>query len=167
MKRWLLRLGLAALTFTFGIGVYFFTQTVVIHQLVQRVSGPVPYCEVARNAELYHDQEILVNARIFVGESGVYVYEDCDPVEALAALVVTDEKHPFSGPGYVDELLLDDNKPNMRTAQALISGRFDAYWTKGCYGPKFRINAKRIELLTSLSDYNPPQTDGPALRTKH
>jgi hypothetical protein len=167
MKRWLLRLGLAALTFTFGIGVYFFTQTVVIHQRVQRSSGPLPYCEVARNAETYHDQEIVVNARIFVGESGVFVYEDCDPVEALAAFVVTDEKHPFSGPSYVDDLLLDDNKPNMRTAQALIRGRFDANWSTGCYGPKFRINAKRIELRSSLTEYTPPQTDEGPTRSKH
>lgn len=167
MKRWLLRLGLAALTFTFGIGVYFFTQTVVIHQKVRRNSGPVPYCEVARNAETYHDQEIFVTARIFVDEHGVSVYEDCDPVEALAAWVVSDEKHPFSVSGYVDELLLADNKPNTQTAQALLRGRFDAYWSNGCYGPKFRIDAKSIELLSALTDDTPPQTDGPSIRMKH
>ena len=167
MKRWLLRLGLAALTFTFGIGVYFFTQTVVIHEHVRRSSGPVPYCQVARNAEMYHNEEILVTARIFVGESGVYVFEDCDPVEALAAGVEMDGKHPEIGPGYVNKLLLNDDKPNTQTAQALIKGRFDAYASTGCWAPKFRIYAEKVELVSSLTDYKPPQTDGPALRTKH
>lgn len=165
MKCWLLRLGLAAITFTFGYGVYFFTQAVVIHN--QRSLEALPYCQVARNAEMYHNNEVLVNARIFVGESGTYVFEDCDAVEALAAGVVIDENQPLTGPGYVDNLLLDDNKPNMQTAQALIQGRFDAHASTGCWAPKFRIHAERVELLTSLTDYTPPHNDEVPTRMKH
>ena len=165
MKRWLLRLGLAAVTFTFGYGVYFFTQAVVIHN--QQRSGPLPYCEVARNAEAYHDQEILVKARIFVDDSGVSVYEDCDPVEALAAGVAIEGNSVPNGFGSVDHLRLFDEKPNTQTADALIRGRFDAYASSGCYGPKFRIYAENIELLSSLTDHVPPQTEGPSLRLKH
>jgi hypothetical protein len=165
MKRWLLRLGLAAVTFTLGWGVYFFTRTVVIYN--ERGLEAVPYCQVARNAEMYHNSEILVNARIFVDETGVYVYEDCDPVEALAAGVVIDENSPGIGPGYVDNLLLSDGHPNMKTAQALIKGHFDAHASTGCWAPKFQIQAEKIELLSSLTDYVPPQTEGPALRLKH
>lgn len=165
MKRRLLRLGLAAITFTFGYSIYFFTRVVVIDD--QRSSETLPYCQVARNAERYHNNEILVNARIFVGESGTYVFEDCDEVEALAAGVVINENQPFTGPGYVDSLLLDDNKPNMKTAQALIKGRFDAHASTGCWAPKFRIHAEKVELLTSLTDYTPPQNDDVPTRTKH
>lgn len=108
-----------------------------------------------------------MNARIFVGESGIYVYEDCDPVEALAAGVEIDGNQPQVGLGYVDNLLLDDNKPNMQTAQALIKGRFDAHASTGCWAPKFRIYAEKVELLSGLTDYEPPQTEGPSMRTKH
>ena len=163
MKRWLARLGLAAITFTFGYGVYFFTRAVVIY------SQPkvVPYCEVARNAEKYHGSEILVYARIYGDETGFYVFEDCDPVEALAAGIELDGKHPQIGLGYVNNLLLKDDKPNTQTAQALIQGRFDAYASTGCWAPKFRIYAEKVELVTSLTDYVPPQSDGPPMRTKH
>jgi hypothetical protein len=164
MKRWLLRLGLAAFTFTFGYGVYFFTRTVVINNQLR--SEPLAYCQVARNAESYHDSEILVSARIVVNESGVYVYEDCDPVEALAAGVEINREQALIGPAYVDNLLLTDG-PKRQTAQALIKGRFDAYASTGCWAPKFRIYAERVELQTSLTDYNPPQTDDVPTRTKH
>jgi hypothetical protein len=94
------------------------------------------------------------------------VYEDCDPVEALAAAVENNGEQPLIGPAYVDNLLLSDG-PKMQTAQALIKGRFDAHASTGCWAPKFRIYAERVELLTSLTNYNPPQTDGVPTRTKH
>lgn len=172
MKRWLLRLGLAAVTFTLGYGVYFLTTTVGTYNQIgtynQKSLEALPYCQVARNAEMYHDTEILVNARIFVDESGVYVYEDCDPVEALAAGVVINENSPSIGLEYVDKLLLSaNNKPNRQTAQALIKGHFDAHASTGCWAPKFQIHAEKIELLSSLTEYKPPQTEGPSTRLKH
>ena len=165
MKRWLLRFGLAAVTFTLGYGVYFLAST--FGPYVHPSFGALPYCQVARNAEWFHNREVLVNARVFVGESGIYVYEDCDPVEALAAGVEIDGNQPQIGLGYVNNLLLDDNKPNMQTAQALIRGRFDAYASTGCWAPKFRIYANKVEFLSSLTDYQPPQTEEPSTRTKH
>ncbi len=172
MKRWLLRLGLAAVTFTLGYGVYFLTTTIraynhTVRTYNQKSLEALPYCQVAKNAEMYHNNEILVTARIFVAETTVYVYEDCDPVEALAAGVVINESSPGIGPGYVDKLLLSNNDPDTQTAQALIKGRFDAHASTGCWAPKFRIHAEKIELLSSLTDFKPPQTEGPALRLKH
>lgn len=154
MKRWLLRLGLALFTFTLGCGVYFFS------------TAALPYCQVARNAEWYHNNEILVNARIYVGESGVCVFEDCDPVEALAAGVVVADDQPLIGPAYVEKLLLTGDKP-LKTAQALIRGRFDAYASTGCWAPKFQIRAEQIELLSPLTNDTTVPTAETPTRIKH
>ena len=167
MKRWLLRLGLAVFTFTLGCGVYFFSTAVWINRLYNlRSLEPLPYCQVARNAEWYHNNEILVNARIYVDESGVYVFEDCDPEEALAAGVVVADAHPLIGPAYVEKLLLTGDKP-LKTAQALIRGRFDAYASTGCWAPKFQIHAEHIELLSALTDDTTLPTEETPTRIKH
>ena len=171
MKRWLLRLGLAALTFTTGYGVHFFTRNVVINkQPSMTVKEPrlevLPYCQVARNPEIYDQREILVNARVSVSGAGIYVFEDCDSVDALAANVLIDENSPLTGPGSGYNLLLSNNKPKTQTAQALIKGRFHKQGMS-CWLPEFLITAEKIELLTPLTNYKPPQTKGPSIRLKH
>ena len=95
------------------------------------------------------------------------MYEDCDAIEALAASVVIGENHPLNGPAYVENLLVTGEKPQLKTAQALIEGRFDAHASPGCWAPKFRIDATNIELVSSVTDYISPQTEGEGIRTKH
>ena len=165
MKRWTRRLIVAALTFALGCGIYFFAGRARV--LYWRTLGPLPYCEVARNAEHYHNTDILVRARVILSGSAIYVYEDCDPVEALAAGVEFEGNNPLLGPEYVDNLLVTGEHPQVKTAEALIEGRFDAEASPGCWAPKFRINAKRIELLSDITDYVPPHSDQEGVRVKH
>ncbi|HEU4796696.1 MAG TPA: hypothetical protein VFT02_13770, partial [Pyrinomonadaceae bacterium] len=64
MNRWLLRLGIAVLTFAAGYGIYLFSTAVFRSDRVPLTA--LPYCQVARNAEAYHEKNILVKAEVFV-----------------------------------------------------------------------------------------------------
>lgn len=165
MKRWLRRFGIAIATFALGCLVYFLSGSVRI--LYWRTFGPLLYCDVARNAEQYHDQDLLIKARVIFDESGVYVYEDCDPTEALAASVVLAGNHPLIGPEYVERLLVEGQQTQLKTAEAIIEGRFDAEASPGCWAPKFRIDAKKIKLISAVTDYSPPVVNDEGLRLKH
>lgn len=126
-----------------------------------------PYCTVAQNAESFHTRFVRVKAKVHFGTYGMYVYEDCDPVEALAASVTLDGEQGFMGIGYVNELLLS-GPPQLKTADAIIEGDFDAHASTGCWAPKFRITARKIELISAVEDVPPvSDSEGPALRTKH
>ena len=129
----------------------------------------LPYCKVANNADSYHMRFVRVKARIHFGAGRMYIYEDCDPVEALAASVDLGVEPLASGTGYVNELLLSGESSSLKVADAVIEGEFDAEASPGCWAPKFRIAAQKIELISSISDYVPPASagDGPPLRVKH
>ena len=129
----------------------------------------LPYCRVANNAESYHMRFVRVKAKVHIGIGGMYIYEDCDPVEALVASVEFGGGRMASGNDYVNELLLSGESSSEKVADAIIEGKFDAHASPGCWAPKFRIAAQKIELTSSISDYVPPAGDGegPALRVKH
>jgi hypothetical protein len=133
-----------------------------------RRARTLPYCKVANNADSYHKRLVRVKARIHFRAGGMYIYEDCDPVEALAASVDLEGGPMASGNRYVNELLLSGESQG-KVADAIVEGEFDAYASTGCWAPKFRIAAQKIELTSSISDYVPPASDadGPALRVKH
>lgn len=97
----------------------------------------------------------------------MYVYEDCDPVEALAATVELDGDQSGSGIGYVDEILVSGTRSQVKVADAIIEGEFDAHFSTGCWGPKYHISARKIQLLTPVHDYEPPQTNDEGMRVKH
>lgn len=118
----------------------------------------LPYCTVATNAESYHMRDVRVRARVSFGAQGMYVYEDCDPVEALASVVEYEGKLPPRG-------IAD---PPLRVADAIIEGEFNAYYTRGCWSPKFRIIARKIEVISPVQSYVPtPLYNDDGMRIKH
>lgn len=132
-------------------------------------SRVLPYCKVAKNADAYHMKFVRVKAKLHFGNFGTYIYEDCDPVEALAASIILEGgDQPTFGLGYVNEALVS-GAPQIKTADAIVEGEFNAHATPGCWAPKFRIIATKIELTSPVQDYVPPARDGdgPSLRLKH
>ena len=127
----------------------------------------LPYCTVAKNGESYHMRYVRVRARIFFRTDGMYVYEDCDPVEALAATVELEGEQSATGIGYVDELLVSGTRPQIKVADAVIEGEFNAHASRGCWAPKYRISARKIHLISPIQNYEPPQTDDDGTRLKH
>jgi hypothetical protein len=129
----------------------------------------LPYCKVANNADSYHARFVRVQARIYFDAGGIYVYEDCDPVEALMASVVLDGDQTVSGIGYLNDLLVSGGEPKLKVADAILEGEFDAHASPGCWSPKFRLAARKIELISGVSDYVPPASDGEdaGRRVKH
>lgn len=118
----------------------------------------LPYCKVANNADSYHMRFVRVKAKLYIHKDGTSIYENCDPVEALAAFVEYEGGQPaFSG------------SSQLKTADAIIEGEFNAQYSSGCWGPKFHIMATKIELTSPVVDFVPPvsESDGPALRLKH
>ena len=107
----------------------------------------LPYCTLATNAESYHMKNVRVQGRVNFGSHAMYVYEECDPVEALASAVDYDGELPTGGTA----------DPPLRVADAIIEGEFDAHYSKGCWGPKFHIAARKIEIISPVQSYVPLQ----------
>ena len=98
---------------------------------------------------------VRVKAKVLFGNSGTYIYENCDPVEALmASIQLEGGEQPALGIGYVNELLLS-NGPQTKTADAIVEGEFDAHFSLGCWGPKYRIIASKVELTSPVQDFVP------------
>jgi hypothetical protein len=89
-------------------------------------------------------RSIRVKAKVYFERDGMYIFEECDPDEALAASVEF-EDGPILGPTYLN----DSNRPmQTKTADAIVEGEFDAKASPGCFGPKFHITASKVELIS-------------------
>ena len=157
MTRLTIKVLIALLTFTFGVGAAASWSMLrksppkeASHQPLPSEEFsllPLPYCWVARNPGLYHGEVIRVRATLPIGPDGMYVFEDCAPVSALASLV---ELEGSEGAGararnYVDEVLTDRTGDQIKEIQTIIVGRFDGEFSTGCWRPKYRIVATSIE----------------------
>ena len=126
----------------------------------------VPYCEVARGGERYHNKIVRVKATLFLGSSYVYIYEDCDQVEALASQVDVSGADEIDIDGEANQLLVPV-QASFQKVPAIVEGRFNAKFSLGCYGPKYRIVASKVELLSPVSDATSPWFNEEGLRLKH
>ena len=84
--------------------------------------GTLPYCKVARNGERYHNRIVRVRARLILDSGAMYVFEDCDPVSALASLVQMDGAEASDMRGYVEKLLVEGASVPIRQVDAVIRG---------------------------------------------
>src|SRR6185295_66989 len=80
----------------FGVGVGLSSSELWLRASV------LPYCKVAKDADAYHMRSIRVKAKVHFEREGMYISEDCDPNEALAALVEF-EDGPILGPIYEND----------------------------------------------------------------
>lgn len=127
-----------------------------------------PYCEVARNSERYHNRIIRVKATLFFNSDGVHIYEDCDPMEALMSLVDLSDASGIDTDSEANVLLIPAQNSTLKKVDAIIEGRFNGKFSLGCWGPKYRIAATKVELLTPVSESNPPPLfSEEGLRLKH
>jgi hypothetical protein len=128
---------------------------------------PLPYCEVARNGEQYHNKIIRVRAKIGLTPEAIYIYQDCDPVEALGSLVDVSNVVENDTNSESNQLLVPAQH-SIKMVDAIVEGRFDAKFSMGCWGPKYRITASRVDLLGPVSDGTfPPIYHEEGLRIKH
>jgi hypothetical protein len=115
----------------------------------------LPYCKVATNAEAYHMKFIRVKAKLHFTSSGTYIHENCDPTEALmSAVFLEGSDQPNFGLRYENESLVT-NSSRPKTADAIIEGEFNAEASNGCWAPKFRILASKVELVSPVEDFVP------------
>ena len=151
---------IALLTFTVGVGAV--TSWLMLRKGAPKESSPqplpskefnlqpLPYCEVARHPGLYHGKVVRVRATLSFGSDGMYVFEDCDPVSALASLVELEDSEGAEpkARNYVDEMLTDQAEFQVRKIDSIIVGRFDGEFSTGCWLPKYRIAATSIEKVS-------------------
>ncbi len=143
-----------------------FAAGVILNGVWQRLTT-LPYCEIARNAERYHGETIRARATLIFGSDGMYVIEDCDPVSALASLVEFDGSNASRlRRNYVDEVLVPGHEARINKVDAIITGRFDAQFSPGCWVPAFRIVATEIQFRSRLTEYKPPGLDS-STRARH
>jgi hypothetical protein len=150
MTKLTIKVLIALLTFTVGVGAV--TSWLMFRKSAPKDSSPqpLPYCEVARNPGLYHGKVISIRATLSFGSDGMYVFEKCDPVSALASLVELEDSEG-AGPkarNYVDEMLTDQTEFQVKKIDSIIVGRFDGEFSKGCWLPKYRIAATSIERVS-------------------
>ena len=131
-----------ALVFGFGVGL-------AVENVWSRVNV-TPYCTVAKNAEWYDGEFVRVRAQLFFKNDRMAVYEACDASEALAADVqfVADPSMQFVQ--YRDDSGVEREEKQAKKAEVIIEGRFNAHQSMGCFGPKFLIEAKKIQLVSDL-----------------
>ena len=132
-----------------------------------RDARTLPYCEVARNAERYHHSKIRVEATLFLASDNAFIYEDCDPGEALAARVQVSDSSAIDTEGEANQLLVPTQHSTLRKVNAIVEGWFDAEFSTGCWGPKYRILATKVRLLTPVAEATPPLFSEDGLRLKH
>ena len=143
-----------------------FAAGVIIKGVWQRFTA-LPYCEIARNAERYDGETIRARATLIFGSDGMYVFEDCDPVSALASLVEFDGSDASRlRRSYVDEILVSGKEARINKVEAVITGRFDAKFSPGCWAPAFRIVVTEIQFMSSVTEYEPRGLDSSS-RTRH
>jgi hypothetical protein len=150
MKRLMFKVTAASLAFLIGVAA---AALWLLHRDApreDRTPAPLPYCEVARQPGLYHDQVIRVRAKLSFGSGGMYVVEDCDPVSALSSLVEIDGSGGTlpKGVNYVDEMLTGRTEVEIRKVDAVITGRFNGEFSNGCHLPAYHIAARSIEVMT-------------------
>jgi hypothetical protein len=146
-----LPLKLLAGSLIFSIGVSAATSGDLFGKNQKKLAlAPLSYCEVARNPEPYHGKVIRVRATLSFGSEGMYIVEDCDPVEALASLVELEgsEGASSNAHSYVDEMLTDQTEFQVKKVDAIIVGRFDGGHSTGCWAPKYRIAATNIQKVS-------------------
>ena len=129
--------------------------------------GTFPYCEIARNSEQYHRKVVRVRARLILGSEGMYIYEDCDPVSALASMVELKDSNGSNARNFVEEVLVSGDKDQVKKADAVVIGVFDGEYSRGCWGPQFHIVASSIELVSPITNYEPVSSSNELQRTKH
>ena len=155
MKR-LIKLAAIVIVFVLGLAGSFLRQRPTM----------LPYCEVARNGEQYHNKNVRVRATLFLGSDSAFIYEDCDPGEALASLVDVSGANEIDTDGEANQLLVPA-QDSLKKVDAIVEGRFNAEFSRGCYGPKFHILASKVELLSPVSDATSPWFNEEGLRLKH
>ena len=142
-----------------------FAAGVVFKGMWQRFAT-LPYCEVARNAQHFHGKTIRTKATLIFGSDGMYVFEDCDPVSALASLVEFEGARSRITRTYTEEVLVSDSPDQIQKVDAVITGRFAAEFSPGCWAPAFRIAATEIEFVSPVTEFKPPASES-GLRTRH
>ena len=150
MKRLTVKIAVALLTFIVGVTTAVFWFAYRNSSKKDSTLQPLPYCEVARNPEHYHGQVIRVRATLSFGSGGMYIVEDCDPVSALASLVEIEGSggtFPKAG-NYVDEMLTDQKEVQIKKVDAVIVGRFNGEFSRGCYAPAYHIAAQNIQVVS-------------------
>jgi hypothetical protein len=157
MAKRFFQLAVAVITFGLGLGAF---------QMGRYLNRPMPYCSVATNGDVFHHSLIRVKARVFINANGIHVYEDCDPVEALAASLELPLTGVTGRQDYLDQAIVT-GETDLKTADAIIEGLFDGHASTGCWSPKFRITATKVELISTPTDYAPPPSENSGLRTKH
>lgn len=97
----------------------------------------------------------------------MYIYEDCDPVEALMALVEMNGVAVTVKGHYLDRFRENGSDSSLKRFDAIVEGRFNAKLSKGCWGPKYHIAATEVELLSPATNYVSPLFDEEGRRVKH
>jgi len=162
MRRWSFSFIVFVGCLTVGLNLFQMTRST---GLLSPFPKGMPYCTVANNAEAFHNTEIRVRAQVFFHNSGMYVYEDCDDVEALMSSVSFGSQD-FADLNSIETVAVANTYTRPMTATALIEGTFDAHASPGCWTPKFRIQATKIELLSPVTEYR-TDSGGDGLRKKH
>ena len=145
--RFVLYIFVAILTFAFGVGL-----TWVSYRLVPVT---VPFCEVVQHPTWYQWALVRVEgpARAIYGSA--IIYDPSCKAEESAAVIFRDEG--FQTSPDVESFLADSNA-EVRSAQVLVTGRFDPDATMGCFGPHLGIHASQIELKLPVTlEPRPPR----------
>jgi hypothetical protein len=120
-------------------------------------SAPIPYCELERNAAKYDCARVRINAMLYSQSDGLLMV-------AWPGCVVADKDFPAtrvtinpalnSSPKIQDwlcELQTFSSEIPVKKAEVIITGRFSADVTSGCWGPRHRLSEAAIEQVSPIT----------------
>jgi hypothetical protein len=98
----------------------------------------------------------------------MYVFEDCDPISALASWVELEGSETGRLEGnYVDEILVANNQEGVSQVDAIIMGRFNGEFSRGCWAPAFHITATEIRFVSPVTKFELVASSDYPIRTRH
>jgi hypothetical protein len=116
--------------------------------VIYRYSCPtVSLSQLEGFAGWYHGTDVRVKATAFFFYKTIVIREiGCD-LDCPAAVVPLDDLYK---PSAEVEALINDSATREYQTEVIVVGRFDQDYTQGCYGPRFGIIAKEIELASTV-----------------
>jgi hypothetical protein len=146
MRRHMISGALALFTFAAGVGCALLSY--------KFMPPAVSLCELARHPDWYNQKVVRVTGSasaiygaVFIGDAG------CE-TQGAGANVMLGEGHRVAPEV---EAFLTGEAPEVRKAEVLVEGRFDKDAAPGCFGPRFGIQAKSVELKSRVTVEHLPE----------
>lgn len=122
--------------------------SVALELFIYRYSCPtVSLYQLDRFPDWYDGTNVRLEATAIAAYQGFYVRETVSATHCPAAVVAFEDSYE---PSAEVAALIEQSATCEFKAKIIVVGRFDQDYTMGCFGPRFGIIAKHIEIASPI-----------------